>query len=367
MRPILPSRVGPAPWKLLARWAAAAGFLTVWLVLWVGTAHASDCPPDDPSRSDCQAAASTARNPLVPIAGGVGGGVAGELIGRTVGKGEKGDDEDEKGKEEPERENPCQEVTERFQLAKIKQQLLLDAYLSWQSTYNSLDELYWKTSKAGYWSGVVDVGFLAGSVFGRPLAGLSKGLLGRKLLSDTLKQKLMEAALKSMLKGSMKDMSKYFDPAKLPMKLTEDAGKKYLQEMLKNEITSRVMQGYLDQGLRAGAFDGATVKFFGRLDAYDKIRGVVSKAYAEPWANFLGDTLSLYGAGMDALTTREQLEIIRMRLSAARESMYTAEQALDEATDEMSLARDAHNDCTRGDTYQRYLRYLQFLKLPRQG
>lgn len=367
MCPILPTRVRSAPRALLARWVAAFAFLAVWLVLVASTAHASDCPPDDPSRSDCQAAATTARNPLVPIAGGVGGGVAGEVIGRVVTKGKDGKEESEPQDEGGERENPCQEVTEQFQLAKIKQQLLLDAYISWKNTYESLDELYWKTSQAGYWKGVVDVGFLAGSVFGRPLAGMTRGVLGRKFLSDTLKQKLMEAVLKSMLKGAMKDMSKYFDPAKLPMKLTEDAGKKWLQEMLKKEITSRVMQGYLDQGLRAGAFDGATVKFFGRLDAYGKIRDVVSKAYAEPWANFLGNTLSLYGAGMDALTTKEQLEIIRMQLNAARDSLYNAEQALDEATEETARARDAYNDCTSGEGYQRYLRYLEFLKLPKQG
>jgi hypothetical protein len=356
----------------VVRLLAVIGFLSAWLALFTGAAYASDCPPDDPSRSDCKSAATTARNPLVPIAGAILGGAAGQVIGQALSGGSKGetagDDGDQgEGKDgNAEPENPCLEALESFQLAKLEQEALFEAYLSWQSTVTSLDELYWKTSKAGYWSGVVDVGFLAGSVFGRPLAGISEAL-GKKYLNDTLKQKLLEAALKSMLKGSLKDLNKYFDPAKLPMKQAEDVGKKYLQEVLKNEITTRVMQGYLDQGLRAGGFDGATAKLFGRMEAYDKIRGVVSKAYAEPWANFLGDSLSLYSAGMDALTTREQLEIIRMRLNAARDNLHNSERLLDEVTDRVSLARDSFNRCTESELYQRYLRRLEFLKLPSQG
>jgi len=347
------------------------------LALFTGTVYASDCPPDDPSRADCQTAATTARNPLVPIAGGVLGSAVGGLVGNAITKkdngkgGEEGTVTKEPGEKDPgekEPENPCQAVIERFQLAKLNQEVLMSAYLSWKSVYQSLDELYWKTSKAGYWSGVVDIGLLAGSVFGRPLAGLSKGLLGKKILSDTLKQKLLEAALKSMLKGSLKDMSKYFDPAYLAQKQVEDVGKKSLQEMLKEQITTRIMQDYLSKGnIRAGGFDGATVKFMEDVKNYNKFRDIIAKTYADHWANFLGDSISLYNAGMDAFTTKEQLEIIRMRLNAARDNIFKSEQALDAATDEMSLARDSYNHCTQGEIYQRYLRHLQFLKLPRQG
>lgn len=338
-------------------------FLLAWLVLLAGTAYASDCPPDDPSRSDCKAAATTARNPLVPIAGGVAGGVAGEVIGRVIRGGRR--DKTEKGEEAQagDPESPCLEVLERFQFAKIETELLLEAFVRWQNTIRELDELYWKTSEAGYWGAVVDIGFLAGSVIGRPLAGLSR-TLGRKYLGDTLKQKLLEVALKSVLKGSLKDVGKVFDLAQLPEGQAPGLVEKYLQEVIEKEVTSRIMQDYLNRGLRAGAFDGATVKFFGRLDAYEKIREVVSKSYAEPVSNFLGDILSLYSAGMDALTAREQLEIIRMKLNAARDNLFITQDLLDEATHRVSLARDSYNRCTQGEFYQRYLRRLQFLRLP---
>jgi hypothetical protein len=363
------------------------GFLLGWLALFTGTVYASDCPPDDPSRADCQAAASTARNPLVPIAGGVLGGTVGGMIGSKVaqdgqgsngGDGGVGDDtatgkepqDKEPGDKKP--EDPCQAAIDRFQLAKLNQTVLFNAYLSWKSVYQSLEDLYWKTSEAGYWSGVVDVGFLAGSVFGRPLAdsakSLLKGALSKKVLSDSLKQKLLEAALKSMLKGAAKDLHKYLDPAYFTQKQIEDVGKKYLQEMLKEQITTRIMQDYLSQGaIRAGGFDGATVKFLENVKNYKAFRDLVTKTYADHWANFLGDTISLYNAGIDALTKKETLEIIRSRLNAARDNIFKTEQALNAATDEMSLARDSYNHSLQSDIYQRYLRHLEFLKLPRQG
>jgi hypothetical protein len=119
--------------------------------------------------------------------------------------------------------------------------------------------------------------------------------------------------------------------------------------------------------IRAGGFDGATVKFMENVNNYSKFRDIVSKSYADHWANFLGDTLSLYSTGMDALTTKEQLEIIRMRLQAARQSLFNVESQLQLANAEMDRTRDAYNACAQGQAYQQYLRYLEFLKLPRQG
>jgi hypothetical protein len=388
-RPALnsPNSVDAGCGPRLTIWLPLLGFVLGWLLVLAAPAHASDCPPDDPSRSDCSAAASTARNPLVPIGGSVVGGVVGNVVGRGRGGSddptaqepeveddEEDDDEEEDEEEEEddedddnERKNPCQTVLERFQLAKLNQEVLMQAFLAWENTIQSLDDLYWKTSKAGYYGGVVDIGFLAGAVFGRPLAGLSE-VLGKKYLNDSLRKKLLEAALKSMLKGSLKDATKYFDPAKLPGKLTEDVGKKYLQEFLKEQITTSVMQDYLEEGaIRAGGFDGATVKFMQNVKNYDKFREIVTKSYADHWANFLGDSLSMYNAGMDALTTKEQLEIIRSRLQAARQSLFATQRALDAANNEAGLARDAYQNCSQGDEYQKYLRYLEFLKLPKQG
>jgi hypothetical protein len=352
---------------LQARWLFVIGFLAMWLMLFVGAAQASDCPPDDPSRADCQGAASTARNPLVPLAGGAAGGVAGQVLGQAVGKrkpveektggetvatGKPGEEQKKEKKEEKaeERENPCQKAFDRFQHAKLNEDVLFRSYLDWQNTVKALDDLYWQTNKASYWSGVVDVGFLAGSFLGRP-AQFAKGLAWKKFMSDNLKQKLMEAALKSMLKGSLKDMSQYWDPAKLPGKLSEDMGKKYLQEVLKKQMMTSLTQDYKELGF---------VPNKGLTEA-------LSNNYVDPMVNFLGDTLSLYSTGMDALTNTERLEIIRMRLNAARDSLSNAKLALDEAISETALARDDYNNCTQGDVYQRYLHYLEFKNRSSQG
>lgn len=208
------------------------------------------------------------------------------------------------------------------------------------------------------------MGFLAGSVFGKALEGSLK-TLGKKYMSDTLRQKLIEAALKSILKGTLKDPGKYFKNFK--SKQFEDGGKKYVQEMLKKELTSQVLQDYLESGLRVGGFDGASVELLKRLNNYEAIKKVVQKNYADPIANFLGDSLSLYNVGIDALTNREVLGIIRQRIIYSQQMTSEAEKGLDEANEEVGRARDARNYCTQGEGYQRYLRYLEFLKLPKQG
>lgn len=333
--------------------------------------YADDCLSDPLNAADCMrtggvrqgvsvviSVAGTLATILVTVLGGAA------ATAQTTTKEEKPEEDtkDDQGK----REDPCQSLQDTFQLAKMKQEMLLQAYITWTNTIKALDELYWNTSKAGYWSGVVDVGFLAGSVFGRPLGGLWE-LGGKKILGDTLKQKLIEAAIKNVIKNSLKDVNTILDPAELASKLSQDVGKKYLQELITKEITSSIMQDYLSQGLRAGGFDGATVKFLDRIAGYDKITKIVKDSYAAPVADFLGDTLSLFNAGMDALATKEKLEIIRQRLNAARDMKFQAEQALEDANYEVERVRDAYNSCTQGDSYQRYLRYLEFLKLPRQG
>ncbi|MBI3915080.1 MAG: hypothetical protein HY327_12955, partial [Chloroflexi bacterium] len=55
---------------------------SLWLFYFASVAYARDCPPNDPSRSDCAAAATTAQNPAVPAAGTLAGGGAGVLINR---------------------------------------------------------------------------------------------------------------------------------------------------------------------------------------------------------------------------------------------------------------------------------------------
>ncbi|MBI4789244.1 MAG: hypothetical protein HY782_19600 [Chloroflexi bacterium] len=61
---------------------------SIWLFYFASVAYARDCPPDDPSRSDCAAAAQTAQNPAVPATGTVTGAGTSVVIDR-IRKGRK--------------------------------------------------------------------------------------------------------------------------------------------------------------------------------------------------------------------------------------------------------------------------------------
>ena len=50
------------------------------LTLFVIAAYGGHCPPSDPSREDCERATQTAKNPLIPLAGGLGGAAAGAAL-----------------------------------------------------------------------------------------------------------------------------------------------------------------------------------------------------------------------------------------------------------------------------------------------
>ncbi len=55
---------------------------SIWLFYFASVAYARDCPPNDPSRSDCAAAATTAQNPAVPATGTVAGAGTSVVIDR---------------------------------------------------------------------------------------------------------------------------------------------------------------------------------------------------------------------------------------------------------------------------------------------
>lgn len=296
-------------------------------------------------------------------AGGLIGATAGTLVGSAAG-GVGGKTEPEPPKEEPpaDRANPCEGELARFEMQQIKSEALLAALTQTNSLLQTLEEIYQQTWKTGYTSGVVDVAFLAGSLIGRVTKG-TLGFLGREYLGASLKQKLLDAALKSLLKSQIKD----YDLMKTLLKQPEDVGKKFLQEKLTESIVSRIMQDRLANGLRVGGFDGATVKLLERMKNYDGVKDIVKNAYAKPVADLFGDMLSLYNAGMDAATYATQLEMIRQRLSNARQQAFALDQQLEEEIFQTSLARDSFNACTQGEAYQRYLRRLAFDKLPSQG
>ncbi|MBI5303986.1 MAG: hypothetical protein HY868_17760 [Chloroflexi bacterium] len=70
----------PASFAILALYCAFS--FSIWLFYFASVAYARDCPPNDPSRSDCAAAATTAQNPAVPATGTVAGAGTSVVIDR---------------------------------------------------------------------------------------------------------------------------------------------------------------------------------------------------------------------------------------------------------------------------------------------
>lgn len=239
---------------------------------------------------------------------------------------------------------------------------------NWNTLYNSLSEIHASLREAAFRKGLVDIVFLAGSIVFRPLKGAKEGLawlLTTRFLAKTLTEKLLDTAMKSLLKGWEKDLSAYTKD--IVSKQGQDVGKKFVQEVTADEITSRMMQNYFDQGLRTGGFEGATMKLTDRMKNYEEIKKVVRDTYAKPAMDFLGDLHSFYSLTMDAMTANEQLQVLSQKEAYILGERVKAEALWNEAKRDMDNAKYALNECEKGDAYQHYLRYLAILKLPSQG
>lgn len=317
----------------ILRWSIL-GFLAA-LILMPSVARASDCPPDDPSRSDCKGAATTARNPLVPIAGAVAGSVAGWVAGQVL---KPAATKEPPVKEEDEifRKDPCHDDLQRLNQASFNARILQAAREHLQNMLNLLETQYENTRQASYLSGVIDAGFIGGSLWTKPLAGF----LGRTLASQTLKQKLVEAALKALGKEITKSLVKtmYEQGIKWESfleKPLEGAMKKGFQEALKDDILHEQMQKFIQQGIDPKGPVGKALQ-----------EGIKTEL-AGPLSDAVGNFISIVSMGTGAFSGAEKLKAIRDQMSEVRQKLYDVDSKLEDAISEMSLARSALQHCRK--------------------
>jgi hypothetical protein len=303
------------------------------LALWPTPARASDCPPEDPSRSDCRGAATTARNPLVPIGGAAAGGLVGWMAGNSVRPRPK----PEKGGDEPRTEkDPCLEDLERVSRASANARLLQGARQNLQSMLNLLETQYENTREAAYLSGAIDLGFIGGSIWTKPLSGL----LGREAVKQALKQKLAEAALKALGKEASKAFMRTMTEQgwtwdKFVDKPLGGALKKQVQESLKDAITAEQMGRFARMGIDPKGPVGRAVQ-----------EGIKTEL-AGPLSDAFGNFLSLASMAEGAISGAEKLEAIRAQMRAVREKLFDIETRFEDALTEMELARSALEHCRR--------------------
>lgn len=268
----------------------------------------------------------------------------------------------------PAREDPCLKSRQEYEVASAKARVIAGAIENWERLYADLENAWESVRETAIRNGLVDIGFMVGSLGSRVAvdAGVKwfGGWLTSKFLAKTLAEKLIEASLKSLLKGAAKDWSKYLK--EIGSKQAQDVGKKYLQEFGVQEMTKSLTPG-LQRTLLDSSKDPSGGTWFTPTKPYTEVEKFAKDNYAKPVTDFLGDLQSLYNLGMDAMTSHEQLELIEDKRRTIRDEIARLRPMWDDAKGDEDVKRAALNGCESSETYQRYLKYLAFLALPQQG
>lgn len=317
----------------ILRWSILGCFLLLGLL--PTAAHASDCPPDDPSRSDCKSAASTARSPLVPIAGAAAGAGAGWVVTKVLDPGARTEAD---GEQEPEtRGDPCQADLDRYAEAAMRARVFQASREGFQNLLTLLETLYENARQAAFWSSSLDVAFMAGSLWTKPAAAL----LGRQLVEQTLGQKLREALLKSFGQELTKSLMTSMDQqgidwgqvaAKGPGKSVFETG---LQEGLTKTLVNMEMERFAIYGIRPG---GPVAK---------ALEQNVANEVAGPLVESVFGVKALIETAQGAAEGADKLQQIRAQMSQVRKNLMEANAEFDDALEDMALARSTLEHCRK--------------------
>lgn len=276
-------------------------------------AYASDCPPDDPSRQDCQSAASSARSPLTPIAGAAAGGIAGWVVNQAL-------DPDKAKEGGKQKADPCQDDLDRLMDASVRADIFQSARQHWQQLLAILESQYENARQAAFWGASLDVAFMAGSLWTKPAAAL----IGREIAEQTLAQKLREAALKSMGQELLKSLATSSQAIQwwevLCSKPGEGAATTGAQEALSKLISDGEMQKWtLYRGIDPNGPVGKS------------LRTTIENEFISPMLDSLLNVKSLYDTGAGALEGRQQLQAIGDQIRAVRRRLAQADSDFDDA------------------------------------
>ena len=254
----------------------------------------------------------------------------------------------------PEPPSPARDACagERERLVQASLRANLAAY-HLQSVRSAVEELNreWEARRtAAYWSGTIDVAFMAGSLLSKPAAAL----VGVQVAKQQLVTQIVEAGIKGVVKNGLKKFPDYcgakgIAPADVLGALEkggENAGKKVLDEFVTEFLTQDIMSklvaeeaggmtwlqaaiGNVDQTMRGGS----------------EVTAFVRAEYAAPIAALAGVLVSLQSTIDSAWTAHNKLEALRLALVALRGQELKRNQRWEQMRQEFDLARSSFNYC----------------------
>jgi hypothetical protein len=307
------------------RWSILGFFLA--LALAPDVAQASDCPPDDPSRADCIAAASTARSPLVPIAGAAAGGIAAWVVDNILDRGDSTTtDETETETEEPvddEREedikHPCVSDENRLLDALSDLELLESLERIYTNDYNTLSVQWENKRQATLLTSGVDLASMAQSIWAPDF--------GKDWFKGAIESEFRRKMAKELTKTLAKEVAK--DAARV----TTDQGIPW----------SKFLTGPVETTIKTTLLEG--INAWGSHRTWERIPDALGKTKsATRLTSFLWSMWNLWDSAKKAA---EQMEQIRMQMREVYKNLLEVRTALDDARANAASLRRILEHCRR--------------------
>jgi hypothetical protein len=331
---------GSTTWPALRAKASVAGSaaalaLLIALFVSVAPALASDC--NEPI--DCAAAATTAQNPLLPIAGaGLGAGAA--VAAQTIRRNGRGEKEPTEAGPQP----PCQAQLDALLTARATAKAMLKALQQQRDYYAYLDQLYEITRFKGFMGATVDLAFLRQTLMGGSLKGGFVNQLVFSALKGVLKEELKQAA------GVIWVGDQPLDVGRLAEKGLSDAEKKAVLSALKEALT----RGMVSYAQKALYIEGVTDALPKGLDPGGPVAKAVDRALRTQWAEklasnatkFVDVAMSVYKMGGGMQASLDLLAEIRNLMGEVRQGIFDLENAMEfDVTPAVELALSGLQGC----------------------
>ena len=336
--------------------------VSVALMIPTMTAFADDCLSDPLNAADCLRTPGARQ----VITTGIGvAGTAGVVIQNVI-NGEKTEteegEEEEEEEEEKEREeeedfpgeDPCMGEREGFNLARANLRGLLASRQQVQNYLTMLETQYENARQSSYLSGAVNVGMMAGSVFGRAIRGAIGWTVTRSLaqnvavsMATALGSTVASQVLQTLAGAGIK-------PEDLVKGSVDAARTEFIKESIKEAVIQNQME-ILGRGLDPNG------------PVYQAVRRGVDTNWGSPAADLFGDTLSVLTTGVGIIDGVKKLEGLRGLMSRVRSRLSDIDLQLMDARSEIELSQHSLDLCLNSESYAKYLRRVAFSRLPSQG